>query len=141
MNFMSDRAFLDTNVLVYAYDRSAPRKQVRAQELLKQGLEEDSAVLSVQVLGEFFVTVTRKIRTPLSLAEAREVVDMMAVLPLVDTDRPLNRRAIEICERHQISYWDALIVAAAQRASCGKVLSEDLQSGATYDGVRIENPF
>ena len=138
---MSGRVFLDTNVLVYAYDRHEPAKQVTAQRIVRAGLMQDAAVLSAQVLGEFFVTVTRKIPTPLSCAEAREVVDLVGTLSVVDVDRALTKRAMETHERCQISYWDALIVAAAERGGCPRILSEDLQHGQSYNGVVVENPF
>lgn len=138
---MSDRTFLDTNVLVYAYDCHDPGKQRQAQQVLHSGLADDTAVLSAQVLGEFFVTVTRKIPTPLTCTEARDIVDLISILDVVDVDRALTKRAIQTHERYGISYWDALIVAAAERGRCVKVLSEDLQHGQTIHGILIENPF
>lgn len=138
---MSDRVFLDTNVVVYAYDRHDPAKQARAQEILRDGLRDDTAVLSAQVLGEFLVTVTRKIPVPLSLPEAREVVELVGILCAVDIDRSLVKRALDTQQRYQISYWDSLIVAAAERSDCKRILSEDLQHGQSYHGVTVENPF
>jgi predicted nucleic acid-binding protein len=141
MTSMSARVFLDTNVVVYAYDRHDPAKQARAQQILREGLEEDTAVVSAQVLGEFLVTVTRKIPVPLSLCEARNVVDLIGILCAVDIDRTLVKRAIETQQRYEISYWDSLIVAAAERSGCQRILSEDLQHGQSYHGVTVENPF
>jgi len=138
---MSDRVFLDTNVLVYAYDGHEPAKQRRAQQVLRSGLVDDSAVLSAQVLGEFFVTVTRKIPTPLSCAEARDIIELVSTLPVVDVDHVLVKRALSVHEQYQISYWDALIVAAAERAGCVAIITEDLQHGQSYGDVTVKNPF
>ncbi len=138
---MSARFFLDTNILVYAYDGSEPAKQARAQTLITEGIEQENAVISAQVLGEFFVVVTRRIPQPLAAAEAEQVIDLLSALPAVEVDVKLVKRAVSIHKASQISYWDALIVAAAERAACTKILSEDLSAGQTYHDVRVENPF
>jgi len=138
---MSDKVFLDTNVLVYAYDQSEPEKQARAQALLSWGIEREKAVLSTQVLGEFFVVVTRKIQFPIPVDQVAEVVNLLSILPVVEIDLKLVRQAIAVHEDLQISYWDALIVTAAARVGCQKILSEDLNAGQSYCGVRVENPF
>jgi len=138
---MSDKVFLDTNILVYAYDRGEPEKQAQAQGLLTGGIERENAVISAQVLGEFFVVVTRRIQTPLSAEEAEQVIDLLGILPVVEIDLKLVRQALSIHKELQISYWDSLIIAAAERADCAMVLSEDLNAGQVYQGVRVENPF
>jgi len=138
---MSDKVFLDTNILVYAYDRGEPEKQAQAQGLLTGGIERENAVISAQVLGEFFVLVTRRIQTPLSAEEAEQVIDLLGILPVVEIDLKLVRQALSIHKELQISYWDSLIIAAAERADCAMVLSEDLNAGQVYQGVRVENPF
>ena len=138
---MTDRTFIDTNVLVYRYDDSDPIKQVRAQELLKTGIENETAVVSAQVLGEFFTTVTRKIQNPLSADDAQAAVDLISTLSVVALDLALVRRAISTQKRYGISYWDALIVVAAESAGCTRILSEDLNSGQAYNGVVVVNPF
>ena len=138
---MSDKSFLDTNILVYAYDRSQPEKQATAQALLTQGIERENAVLSSQVLGEFFVVVTRRIQTPIPADEAGQLIDFFSILPVVEVDLKLVKRAISVHKELQISYWDSLIVSAAERAGCQKILSEDLNAGQTYHGVEVENPF
>ena len=137
----STRDFFDTNVLVYVYDSSEPRKRAQAFELLVRAMEQESAVLSAQVLGEFFNTVTRKIAHPLSDDEAEEVIREVAILPVVELDLPLVQRAISTCRRYQISYWDSLIIAAAERAGCTRILSEDLNQGQSYNGILVVNPF
>ena len=141
MTSMTDRTFIDTNVLVYRYDDSDPIKQVRAQELLKTGIENETAVVSAQVLGEFFTTVTRKIQNPLSADDAQAAVDLISTLSVVALDLALVRRAISTQKRYGISYWDALIVVAAESAGCTRILSEDLNSGQAYNGVVVVNPF
>ena len=138
---MPDRTFIDTNILVYAYDIDEPIKQARAQEILKQGIEGETAVLSVQVIGEFFTVVTKRIPNPLSAQEAEQVLDLLSILPVIDLDFRMVRHAIEIHRQHSIAYWDALIVAAAHRAECTQILTEDLNTGQPYEGVTVVNPF
>lgn len=138
---MSGRAFLDTNVLVYAYDASEPKRMVVAQRLLEAALRTDDACISAQVLGEFFVTVTRKIRAPLTAKAANEIVALLGKLTVVTIDLHLVRQAIRIQGEHGLSYWDALILAAAARGGCEEVLTEDLNPGQAILGMRIRNPF
>ncbi len=138
---MSANTFLDTNILVYAYDGHEPEKQIRAQTLLRTAIQEESAVLSVQVLGEFFVVVTRRIKEPLSASDAEKIIDTLSILPVAEIDLTLVKRAIATQTRYRISYWDSLIVAAAERAGCSTILSEDLNHGQKYNGVLVENPF
>ena len=138
---MPDRDFLDTNVLVYAYDTHEPEKQARAQSVLRESIEAETGVLSAQVLGEFFTVVTRRIANPLSVGEAEEVMGLVSVLPVVEVDLRLVRRAISIHRRYDIAYWDALIVAAAERVGCGQIISEDLNAGQAYEGIVVVNPF
>ena len=135
------RQFLDTNVAVYAYDAAEPAKQAVAQRLLRQGILEENSVISVQVLGEFFNAVTRRIRRPMTVAEASSAVNSIKALPIVDIDAQLVERAIETLRRYGISYWDALIVAAAERSGCRKLLSEDLNSDQLYHGIVVVDPF
>jgi len=138
---MNARQFLDTNVLVYAYDTGSPGKQDVARTLLREAFRNGNAVVSAQVLGEFFVTVTRRIPDPLTVGEAQEAVSALQGLPVVDVDGAMVDRAIDTLRQYQISYWDALILAAAERAECEAVLSEDLSAGQMYHGVRVGNPF
>lgn len=135
------RDFFDTNILVYAYDRSQPQKRAQALNLLIAAMEQESGVLSAQVLGEFFTTVARRIPNPLSHEEAEEAIRQLTILPVMELDAPLVHRAIGTCRRYQLSYWDALIIAAAERAGCLRILSEDLNEGQSYNGVLVVNPF
>lgn len=136
---MTDRAFLDTNVLVYSVDTADPNRQARALALL-----DDPAydfVLSAQVLGEFYVVVTRKLAQPLDEERAAGQVAQLSRIPTVPIDGDLATTAIGASRRWVISYWDALVLEAARQAKCPVVLSEDLSDGATYDGVTVRNPF
>jgi len=137
---MSDRTFLDTNVLVYAVDGGEPRKRDAARELLGAS-DGNEFVLSTQVLGEFYVVATRRLAQPLSDEAAAAAVELLGGLPIVSVDAALVGEAIALGRRARLSYWDGLIVAAAASAGCGRLLTEDLNDGQTIGGVRIENPF
>lgn len=138
---MNDKAFLDTNILVYAYDEYDPQKQKKAQALLTDGIGQENVVLSVQVLGEFFNVVTRHITQPMSPDEAQDIIATLSILSIQDIDLTMVNRAIDTHKMYQISYWDSLIVAAAERAECKSILSEDLNDGQTYHGIQVSNPF
>jgi predicted nucleic acid-binding protein len=133
-------AFVDTNVFVYAIDSDEPVKRQQALTLLADA-PAGGLVTSAQVLGEFFVVATRRLRTPLSPAQARSEVERLAPLARVAVDRQLTLEAVALCTEASISYWDALIVRAAATAGCDRLLSEDLGAGQQIGGVRIVNPF
>jgi predicted nucleic acid-binding protein len=137
---MTDSAFLDTNVLVYAIDDSDPGKRDKARSILAAA-EPGRLVVSTQVLSEFYVVATRKLERPLPEPDAAEAVDQLSRLPTVITDAGLVRSAIGISRSARISFWDALIVAAAAVGGCDRVLTEDLADGASIGPVKIENPF
>ena len=137
---MTARSFVDTNVWVYAVDTDEPAKQVLARAVLDPS-DGSSLVVSAQVLGEFYVTVTRKFGRRVTEDAAASMVERMRQLPVVAIDADLVAAAISGTRAWQLSYWDALIVAAAAAAGCSRVLTEDLADGATYGGVRVENPF
>ena len=138
---MTGRTFIDTNILVYAYDSRDLQKQERAQAILKRCIEAETAVLSAQVLSEFFTVVTRRIPNPLSIREAEDALNLISVLPVIEIDLWLVRRAIGIHRDYGITYWDSLIVAAAERAECVQVFSEDFNAGQVYNDVVAVNPF
>lgn len=137
---MTDRTFVDTNVWVYAVDRDAGAKQATALAVLSPARADD-LVVSSQVLGEFYVTVTRKLSRPVPEDAAARMVDQMRRLPVVAIDDHHVTAAIAGHRSWGLSYWDALIVAAADRAGCNRLLTEDLADGAAYGMVRVENPF
>ncbi len=138
---MSDRVFVDTNVLIYAHDIEAGRKQERATRVLGDLWEKRTGVLSTQVLQEFYVNVTRKIPTPIKRSTARDIIKQYSVWQVVEPDVDMILRASELEERHALSFWDAMIVAAARKGGAEKILTEDLNHGERIDGVTIENPF
>jgi predicted nucleic acid-binding protein len=133
--------FVDTNVLVYAHDRSEPARQSVAQAVLEQLWVDRTGVLSTQVLQELYVVATRKLDPPMRRAAARELVALYGEWPVVQVDVALVVSASELEERHTLSFWDALIVEAARCAGATRLLTEDLQQGRRIGGVSIENPF
>ena len=133
--------FVDTNILAYAHDATEHAKQQIASELIAAMWGSRSGVLSTQVLQEFYVVSTRKFRRPLSRKQARALVAAYGTWETVRIDMPLIVAASDLEERHRMSFWDAMIVVAAQHAGASRVLSEDLQPGRRFGGVRIENPF
>lgn len=138
---MSDRVFLDTNVLVYAFDDSDPAKKNRALEILGQVGKQLQAVVSTQVLQEFYVVVLRKLKQALSEDEAEGAVQRFAKLPVVLIDKAMILSAIRTSRAHQLSLWDALIVQSAKESGCRKLLTEDLQHGQRIGSLQVENPF
>lgn len=136
---MSVDAFLDTNVLVYAAIGTGrdERKRLRALDLI----DSVDFGVSAQVLQEFYVTVRRKAAEPLSAVEAMAWIDQLVMVPCQPLDHALVRIAVEICERHGVSYWDAAIVAAAEALGAEIVYSEDFNDGQIYGRVRVINPF
>ncbi|MEI8095423.1 MAG: PIN domain-containing protein [Spirochaetales bacterium] len=138
---MSDRVFVDTNILVYCRDFAFPDKQATAWEWVERLWRERSGRLSVQVCNEYLVTVTAKLKPGLSPEKAwRDVQNYTAWNP-VALDMGVLRRARETQVRYQLSWWDSLIVAAADQSECRLLLSEDLNSDQHYWGIRVVNPF
>jgi predicted nucleic acid-binding protein len=138
---MSDRLFVDTNVVVYLFDTDAPAKRQRAREIFETRGREGQLVLSTQVLQEFFVSVTRKLEHPLPVEEAEAAAKELATLDVVEVEVPMVLRAISLSRRHTLSLWDALIVEAARYRGCTRLLSEDMQDGRQFGDLTIENPF
>lgn len=137
---MTGRAFVDTNVWVYAVDGGDPAKQERAKGALASA-EMGGIVVSPQVLGEFYVTVTRKLATPLPPDVALDYVRDMMRQSVVGIDARHVEAAILGSRAWQLSYWDALVIVVAQAGGCAILLTEDLQHGVTFGAVRVENPF
>jgi predicted nucleic acid-binding protein len=136
---MSARSFFDTNVLVYADDKSAPAKQRRAIELVAEHRRARTGVVSLQVLQEYFVTVTRKLRVDARIA--RRKVELLAEFDVAAPEVSDILAAIDLHRLHGLSFWDALIVRAAQQAGCAVLLSEDMQNTRDVDAIRVVNPF
>jgi predicted nucleic acid-binding protein len=133
--------FVDTNILVYAHDASEAVKQPIARERLERLWADGAGTLSTQILQEFYVVATRKLASPMSPMEAREIVGLYSVWPLVIIDSPLILNASRLEEDHQLSFWDALVLEASRVAGAELLLTEDMQHGRVIEGVRIENPF
>jgi predicted nucleic acid-binding protein len=133
--------FVDTNVLVYAFDKSNSPKKRAAQKLLNELMETDLLRVSTQVLQELFVTLTRKVSQPCSIEEAMAVLEDLTAWPLVIVDYAAIRSAAGLADQAKISFWDALIIVAASRAGAAVLYTEDLNDGQEILGVRICNPF
>jgi len=137
---MSGRTFVDSSVLIYAHDRDSGRKHDIAQRLLRELWSQREGVLSMQVLQEFYVNVTRKIVTPLPKATARAIVESYRSWCMQTTVDEIAT-AFRVEDEARLGFWDALIVASAGNSGAVRVVSEDLNAGQTILGVRVENPF
>lgn len=136
-----ERVFLDTNIIVYAYDRDAGRKHEIARDLLIDLWDGGGGVLSVQILEEFYVTVTKKIAFPLPHAAAREIVEDLMTWDVVANDGDSVLAAIDLQIREKISFWDALVIAAAIKGGAEVLFSEDLSDGRKFGPLVVRNPF
>ena len=133
------RVFLDTNVLVYASDRDEPEKRRRARGLLRATAGDGNGVISTQVVQEFFVAATRKLA--IDPLKVKAIVGTLHPLELLEVTLEDTNQAIDGVVLWQVSFWDALILTVAGRASCSVVYSEDLNAGQRYGGVEVKNPF
>lgn len=138
---MSAKYFVDTNILMYAHDTSAGSKHERAEALVEELWTSRSGVVSTQVLQELCVNLRRKAGRPLDSKATREIVTDYLSWHVVVNGRDSILAALELEERYRISFWDALMVHAAQSAGAETLYSEDLSDGQTYGGVRVKNPF
>lgn len=136
---MPARSFFDTNVLVYADDKASPAKQRRAVDLVSEHMRARSGVVSLQVLQEFFVTVTRKLHV--SAAVARRKVELLSEFDVAAPEVSDILAAIDLHRLHGLSFWDALVIRSARQAGCSVLFSEDMQSQRDIEGLRIVNPF
>jgi predicted nucleic acid-binding protein len=137
---MNGKTFVDTNVLIYAHDIDAGRKHEIAKGVIRELWNERAGLLSIQVLQEFYVNVTRKIAPPLSKVSARSLITSYASW-CIETALADISTAFQVEDDSQIGFWDALVIASAARGGAARLLSEDLNAGQTVLGVRIENPF
>lgn len=137
---MSEKTFVDSNVLIYAHDVDARHKHETAKRVMAELWSDRTGVLSPQVLQEFYVNVTRKISSPLPREKARLVVNTYAVWSVETTTAELLN-AFRIEDDFRIGFWDALIISSALKAGAVRVLSEDFSAGQVIAGVRVENPF
>jgi predicted nucleic acid-binding protein len=134
-------SFVDANVLVYAEDRDAKTKHGLARDLIVQLWDNREGVLSVQVLQEFYVNVTRKLKKPVPSAKALGIIEEYLTWTVVENTGRLLTEAIALQQRARLSFWDALVVQAAVEAGCDRLYSEDLNTGQKFGSVTVVNPF
>ena len=139
---MSARFFLDTNIFVYSFDRSAAAKNRRTTELIREAVSTRKGIVSYQVVQEFFNLALRKFAEPMSIAEAEQYLGaVFRPLLAVQSSPALSSEALRLTDRHRLSWYDSLIVAAAIEGGCGVLYSEDLQHGQQFGQLKVENPF
>ena len=141
MNAERPREFIDSNVLVYAHSRASAEKRDRASKLVDRLWVSGGGGLSIQVLQEFFVVVTRKVPQPLSAEEAAQIVEDYSRWAVHSPEPRDLLAAIDIHKRFQISFWDAMVIHSARRLGCRVLWTEDLSDGQSYAGVTARNPF
>jgi predicted nucleic acid-binding protein len=139
---MSGNFFIDTNIFVYTFDSTAPAKSRRAEHIVREALATRKGLISYQVVQEFFNVALRRFAQPMSVAEAEQyLATVLRPLLAVHSSPALYLEALRLTGKHNISWYDALIVAAAAASECDILYSEDLQSGRKIEGLRIQNPF
>ena len=136
---MPARSFFDTNVLIYADDKAAPARQRRALDLIVEHRRSRTGVVSLQVLQEYFVTVTRKLHVESSIA--RRKVELLAEFHVAAPDVSDILAAIDLHRLHNLSFWDALVIRSAKQSGCTVLFSENTQHTRDLDGLQIVNPF
>jgi predicted nucleic acid-binding protein len=136
-----DLQFVDTNILVYAYDSTSIEKNKIASQLLLTIWENRNGCLSIQVLQEFYICITRKVSVPVDNATASEIIRDLAVWKVHSPEANDILAAIELQQQCQISFWDAMMVWSAVAMGCKVIWSEDLNDGQIVQGVKIQNPF
>lgn len=139
MSFTVSKVFIDTNILVYTMDRKDSGKQETARKYLKNLVDNHFPVLSTQVVQEFYVVATKKLKA--DPVVVKNIIHNFHNMELVNIDLELIEQAIDISILSQISFRDSLIIAAAEKANCGFVISEDLNAGQLYRGIKLINPF
>lgn len=133
--------FVDANVLVYAYDSSQGQKQTQAKQLLQQLWQQEVGCVSIQVLQEFYVTVTHKLANPLAPADASQIIADLGLWRVHQPQVEDVLSAIQIQQRYQLSFWDSLIVRSASQLGCSLIWTEDLSNGQQIEGCAIQSPF
>lgn len=136
---MTGKIFLDTNLFVYSMDKYNPEKMVKSRSILKKTIKEYNAAISTQVMQEFYVTATKKLQSdPITV---KNILRQIENFEIINTSPELIYEAIDCSILNQISFWDALIIAAAESAKCEEIWTEDLNEGQIIRGVKIVNPF
>jgi predicted nucleic acid-binding protein len=141
MNYTRGRFFVDTNLLVYAYDSSAGKKWELACAAISALWKHRTGIISTQVVQELFVALTQKVAGPISPKKAREIIADLLHWPLVVIDADNILRAVDVQITYRLSFWDSLILQAAISSRVDYLLSEDLQHGQVIESVTIVNPF
>ncbi|MBX2997716.1 MAG: PIN domain-containing protein [Caldilineaceae bacterium] len=141
MNVKTSHQFIDTNILVYAHDASSGAKHGVAQSLLHELWHTKSGCASIQVLQEFYVTVTRKVAKPYTSDKAAQIIYELGHWQVHSPTVEDIQAAISTQSRYNISFWDAMIVRSAVRLGCETLWSEDLNAGQRYETVLVQNPF
>ncbi len=137
----NQRQFVDTNIFLYAYDLSEPIKREKAQKLISSLWHSRQGVISIQVLQELYVNLTRKLPKPISAERAVQIITDLGQWSLHEPTLSDLKRAIELEKLHKLSFWDAMIVSSAQQMGCKFLWTEDLNSGQYIDDLIIRNPF
>lgn len=138
---MKDRIFVDTNILVYAHDVDAGKKHIASAEIVTGLWESRAGIISTQVLQELYVTLTRKVRSPIPGNIAKRLIQNYLVWEVAVNSGIMILRAMEIEAGYSLSFWDALIIAAAHTKNAQIILTEDLNDGQLIEGIKIQNPF
>jgi predicted nucleic acid-binding protein len=139
---MNDRVFLDTNIFVYSFDQSAPRKAATAERLIREAVASHKGVVSYQVVQEFFNVALRRFARPMQTSEAEQYLGtVFRPLLAIHSSAALYSEALRMQSRGGLSWYDSLIVSAAAQAGCDVLLTEDLQDGRRFGSLRIANPF
>jgi predicted nucleic acid-binding protein len=139
---MNDRFFLDTNILVYAWSKSMPSKQVIATRLVEEAIDSGTGVISFQVVQEFFNVAFRRFAPVMSSVEAEQVLALtFRPLLAMHSSYSLYAKALELIRRYSLSWYDSLIVSAALESACHILYTEDIQHGQKFQGLRVVNPF
>ena len=136
---MTSKIFIDTNILVYALDKAEPEKQEQARELLRKAESDRLGVISTQVLQEYYVIATRKLKVDPELA--KRIISSLSKLEVVVIGQPIIEKAIDISISNKISFWDALIVSSAIAARCRIIWTADLSHGQSINKIKIVSPF
>ncbi len=139
---MNDRYFLDTNLFVYTFDSTAPAKAKKAAQLIRRAADTGQGIISYQVVQEFFNVALRRFPQRMTVAEAEQyLITVLRPLLAVHSSPAIYFEALRVAERHRVSWYDSLIVAAAIEGQCEKLYTEDFQHGRKIESLRIENPF
>ena len=138
---MSDKFFVDTNILIYAYDTEAGNKHKSCKSKIRELWNDGNGVISTQVMQEFYVNVTRKIPKPLSLEQTRRILTQYETWQVETIDAPLVSFASKIQERNKLSFWDSLIIATVIQGNVRVLYSEDLNAGQIIEGIEVVNPM